>query len=95
MDRVSSRESAIEKDACKWAVRNGWMAVKLQDLGNTGWPDRTFIKNGKVLWVEFKAPGGRLSPKQRVRILAIRAHGGHVLVSDSVAEVTQWLLSHD
>jgi hypothetical protein len=71
------------------------MTPKLQDIGNSGWPDRTFIKNGKVLWIEFKATNGRLKPKQKVRILSIRAHGGEVLVTDSVIEATTWLLSHE
>ena len=94
MDRAIS-EVDIEHMVCVWATDNGWLAPKLQWLAQTGWPDRTFIKDGKVIFIEFKKPGGVVSKKQHHWIGRIRAQGIPVAVFDDPTEAIAFLQSHD
>jgi len=59
-------EGALEAACCKHAVKRGCIPLK-QAGGEAGTPDRVFLlPKGKVLVVEFKAPNGRLSPRQKL-----------------------------
>lgn len=41
------------------------MTLKLNVRFSRGWPDRIVVlKDGKVMWVELKRPGAKLSPLQ-------------------------------
>ena len=51
------RESHVEKKVCDFARARGCMVMKLAGPNQKGQPDRMFIKDGKVLFIEFKAPG--------------------------------------
>ena len=52
-------ESELEKQCCKFARSKGVVAVKLENCGHKGIPDRQFIKKGgDCLFVEFKNPNG-------------------------------------
>jgi Holliday junction resolvase len=53
------RESTIEKEICKFAKDHGCIVLKLAGEHDKGKPDRLFIKSGKVLFMEIKAPGKR------------------------------------
>jgi hypothetical protein len=58
-------------------VRNaGGFVVKL--TGHKGIPDRLVLINGRVSFIEFKAPDGRLSPAQQYVIQQLKNCGGHV-----------------
>jgi hypothetical protein len=83
-------ELDVESEVCKWARTHGWIAAKLQYLNDTGWPDRCFIKNGIVLFVEFKRPkGGRREPKQLYWRKKILDHGGrHYFVNTKEEGIT-------
>lgn len=92
---MSLLESEIEGLTVAWAEDNGWLCPKLQWVAQTGWPDRTFIKYGVVALIEFKAPGGRVSPKQRYWINKLRMQNMPVLVCDDVLEAQAFLLALD
>ena len=51
------RESTIERAVCAYAKAKGCLVMKLAGPNQKGQPDRMFIRNGKVLFIEFKAPG--------------------------------------
>ena len=51
------RESTIEKAVCAYAKAKGCLVMKLAGPNQKGQPDRMFIRDGKVLFIEFKAPG--------------------------------------
>ena len=51
------RESTIEKAVCAYAKLKGCLIVKLAGQNQRGQPDRLFIRSGRCLFVEFKAPG--------------------------------------
>jgi len=50
-------EAKIERAVCKWAKEQGCIVVKMTSPGSRGIPDRLFMRKGKVLFLEFKAPG--------------------------------------
>lgn len=75
-------ERSIENAVVEWATRHGILALKLNTWGNNGWPDRQFLKNGKVLFIEFKKPGEGAEPLQVVRHDRLRALGFEVQIHD-------------
>jgi hypothetical protein len=78
------RESAVERRAVIAAREQGWLSYKFASPACRGVPDRIFIRDGTVLFVEFKSLGGRLSPSQKVEIARIAQHGGMVHVANSL-----------
>lgn len=80
-------EIAIEQKVVKEAKKLGVIGLKLTSPGNTGVPDRLFlIPGGRPLFVEFKAPGGRLSSKQLHWIDILVQAGYNVGVHDNVED---------
>lgn len=80
------RESAIEKDVCDYAKLRGWLVVKLMLCNVNGWPDRLLIRNGRVIFIEFKQLGKDPKPQQAKRHGEIRAQGIEVFVVDDREE---------
>lgn len=78
------RESTIE-DACgRLAKSLGWWHRKFKSPGKRSAPDRIFAKNGRVFFVEFKAPGKEPTELQLLEHEDMRAAGLLVFVCDSV-----------
>ena len=75
----------------------GWMymPVSMTSLGVNGIPDFCGIYKGRPLYIEAKAPGGKVSELQKQRIAEIRAAGGLALVVASVEELELALRMHD
>ena len=70
------RESKIESDFAKWVRGQGGLFLKLALLGMMGFPDRTILMpGGRVFFLEFKTPTGRVSPQQDYWIERLRALG--------------------
>ena len=78
------RESLIERTVNKYAKSTGWLTYKFASPSNRGVPDDLYIKNGAVLFIEFKATGGKPRPLQIEVIKKIRQHGGTVYVIDDI-----------
>ena len=78
------QERYIEKKVCAFAKANGWTHRKLQWIGRSGAPDRVFIKNGRVIFVEFKQLGKKPSPNQKIEISVLREAGAEVHVCDDI-----------
>jgi len=51
------RESTIESAVCAYAKAKGCLTLKLSGQNQKGQPDRIFLFQGRVLFIEFKAPG--------------------------------------
>lgn len=49
-------EAGVEKPICLWAEEDGWLVRKLQYPNRKGAPDRMFVKDGRVVFIEFKRP---------------------------------------
>lgn len=81
------RESAIEKKGCFDAEADGWLTRKLQWIGRVGAPDRFMAKKGRVVLVEFKAPGQLARAEQLREHARLREAGVEVYVIDSLEEL--------
>lgn len=76
------------RDYLRWT---GWFVYKNhQSLGSyRGVADLTAIKDGRVVWIEVKKPGGRQSREQEKFQREIEAHGGVYIVARSVEDVEE------
>ena len=78
VEREMSRlEDTEEQELVDWAEANDWLALKVNILGNVGWPDRIFIGHGSVTtYIEMKRRGKKPTRMQfyRMKLLAERGH---------------------
>lgn len=83
------RESKIEAYLTE-RTKNvlGGRALKFLPYLMAGMPDRILLlPGGQVLWVETKAPGEKLRPKQKQRQRQLQELGFYVAVIDSIEGV--------
>jgi hypothetical protein len=85
-------EAKTERSCVKMAEDDGWFAAKIRFLDRMGCPDHLFAKEGRVLLVEFKAPGKVLEPHQQVMLWELQQAGIEVVVVDSVRQFKQEVL---
>jgi Holliday junction resolvase len=88
------RESTIEKEICKFAKDHGCIVLKLAGEHDRGKPDRLFIKSGKVLFMEIKAPGKRPTPLQEMWLRKILEQNVPTGWTDSVSGGISLLREH-
>lgn len=64
----------------------GWFVIRHQQgIGcHKGLSDLQAIKNGLTVYIETKAPGGRLSDYQKEFMQRVQGHGGLYVVIDSL-----------
>ena len=81
-------ESAIEEKMKKEVESAGGMFLKWVCPGVTGVPDRlALLPGGRIVFVEVKRPGGKLSARQRRVAYQLRALGFKVICAASVEEL--------
>ena len=80
------KESLIEKRVNTYAKACGWLVYKFVSPNNRGVPDRMYMKEGVMFFIEFKAPGKKLTPLQMVHRKQIQAQGFMVFVVGSVEQ---------
>jgi hypothetical protein len=78
------KESTIEKAAVKLAKERDFLTYKFVSPNNKGVPDRIFIKDGNVIFVEFKAPTKVPTALQNHIINEMRLNGAIVHVVDNI-----------
>ena len=78
------READIEKKLVAYVKTCGGLALKFTSPGNAGVPDRLVLLQGRVLFVETKAPGKRLRPLQRYWRRTLEQLGFQVHVVNSL-----------
>lgn len=79
-------EKDIQGPCVKKARASGWWARKFSAApGRTSVPDYIFARDGRVFFVEFKAPGKKPTPKQVEEHARMREAGLSVYVCDSLA----------
>jgi hypothetical protein len=87
MSHPGLRESAIEATLVSAVKALGGLALKLVSPGLVGVPDRMILsRNGKVLFVEVKAPGRKPTVIQQRRHEQLRDLGFSVRIVDSKVE---------
>ncbi|CDL85380.1 VRR-NUC domain-containing protein [Xenorhabdus szentirmaii] len=78
------REDVIEKHLVNEVKKAGGIAYKFVSPGRRGVPDRIVVlPNGRVVFVECKAPGEKPRPDQLREHERLRALGQTVVVLDS------------
>ena len=85
-------EKSVEQYLIRRVKACGGMCIKLQCTGINGIPDRiVLIPSGKSVFVELKAPGGRLSAVQEVRIKQLREMNFDVYVLYNFEQVDKFI----
>jgi len=98
MFEVNLKSSPLEKDienkVCKYAESKGMLQWKFTSPAHRSVPDRMFIcPGGFTFFIEFKKPGGKITPGQEREIERIQKQGGLVYVVHSVEfgkEIIDW-----
>lgn len=82
------REKEIEKKLTLEVKKRGGLAVKFVSPGFDGMPDRiVLMPEGKMAFVEVKAPGKRPRPLQMARHKLLRALGFLVFLLDDESQI--------
>lgn len=68
-----------------------WLKVHGHHAQRAGVPDLVICHRGQALFIELKAPGGRLTRLQEHAASQIRQAGGRVLVAETCEEVGSFL----
>lgn len=86
------RESEIEQHLVDTVQFLGGEIRKVQWIGRNGAPDRlVMLPEGRLLWIELKAPGKTPSPVQLREHAKMARCGQHVHVVDSIEGVDEVL----
>lgn len=83
-------ENKVEERLRQGVKSIGGLCLKFVSSIN-GVPDRVVVYQGRVVFVELKAPNGRLSSLQRVRHAELRSAGAEVQVIACKDEVDSFL----
>jgi len=81
-----AQEQKLESAVVAYARERGILTYKFVSPAHRGVPDRVFIwPTGIVLWVEFKAPGKKITPLQARTIEKMIRQGCLVAVVGNLA----------
>jgi hypothetical protein len=85
------REREIEAYFVKRVKEAGGLQRKFVSPGHRGVPDRVFVLNGKVVFVELKAPDKRLRADQAREHVKFRGAGATTWVIDTKEGVDRFI----
>lgn len=80
------RESYVEQRVCNIAKKCGYLVYKISSQHHRGLPDRLFIKEGEVFFIEFKSLGKKPSKIQSYVHKQLSDQGIEVYVIDNVED---------
>ena len=88
--KIELKESDILKQVREYLRWKGFYVIRnQQSMGShKGLSDLTAICAGKVLWIEIKKPGGKLSTHQENFKAEIESHGGIYLVVTNIDDLS-------
>jgi hypothetical protein len=78
------RESVIEKKVGDYATSKGWLVYKFSSPNTRAVPDKIFMRDGVVFFIEFKAPNKLPTKLQYANHKRITEHGVSVFVIDNI-----------
>lgn len=85
-------EKDVENYLKKEVAKLGGKAYKWVSPGNAGVPDRiVLLPGGKIIFVELKGDGGRLSNLQALKIAELKRIGADVRIIKSRDEVDDFI----
>lgn len=76
-------ESPIEDLVCDRAEAAGWIVRKLKWVGRRNAMDRFFLKEGRIVLIEFKRPGLGVKSGQSAEYKLFKEAGAEVHVCDN------------
>lgn len=86
------QESRIEKRLKKEIEKIGGKALKFVSPGMSGIPDRIILlSQGRIVFVELKAPGEKLRALQEYRAKELKVLGFRVEMIDSIEKVDEFV----
>lgn len=80
----------VEQPFVDYAKSRGWICEKVVSQSRRGWPDRLLVRNGRVVFAEFKRSGEEPSVQQLKRHMELRAHGAQVVWFDNLADAKEY-----
>ena len=84
------REKTLERHLAQAVKKSGGIALKFVSPGMAGVPDRlVLLPDGKICFVEMKAPGKKPTALQRLRYGQLRDLGFRVYVVDSMEGILE------
>ncbi len=81
-----AKESKLESELTEYARQLGVGFYKTVSPGLRGWPDRTAVGPGGVIFIELKAPGKKPRAEQEKVHRMLRDHGADVRVVDNLGD---------
>lgn len=87
-------EANIQHNCIEYLKYNRWYVIhnyKNKRPRVLGLSDITAIKDGRVLWIEFKTATGKQRSEQIKFMNEVRAHGGEYIVIRSLDEIIDFL----
>jgi hypothetical protein len=88
-----TKEADLEKKLTRWAKDNGILTYKFVSPAKRGVPDRIFIRNGKVVFLELKAPGEHPTPLQMRELGVLLNAGATAAWVDDLQDAKTFLLT--
>ena len=88
-------EKYIEEKVVNYAKSLGFLAYKFSSPSRKGVPDRIFIKNNSIFWIEFKRKGAKPTELQSKTIHEMRKQGCKIYIIDDIKLGIQVLDHHD
>ena len=83
---LSVLEKDVEGKASDYAESIGYISLKINVVGQRGWPDHLFVNtHGHHVWIEFKKPGEKPSKLQDYRLQQLREQGAEAHWTDNLA----------
>lgn len=80
-------EKKIEDDYCSYAKNNKCAALKLIYLNKRGFPDRTtLVPGGVIFFIEFKSKGKKQTPTQTLAQKLIESFGFKYYICDEIGQ---------
>ena len=84
-------EKKVESKSCDVARANGWFTRKYKSPSQNGVQDRIFVKDGYVVFVEYKRVGKEPTGLQCDDAAQLRLHNGKVFWTNTVRGTKQIL----
>lgn len=83
-ERTEREINDVEQPFVDYAIGRGWLCEKVVSLSRRGWPDRLCMRNGRIVFCEFKRGGETPTVQQLKRHMDIRKAGGEVVWFDNL-----------
>src|SRR5690242_8290764 len=81
-------ESEIQRKCIEFLNKAGWLSIKIIQCNLNGFPDLITLRDGRIVFIEFKQPGKNPEPLQEYRIKKLREQGFEVIICRGQADVS-------